>query len=309
MPLHGTEAALTLLLAAAIDHLLGEPAPRFHPVVWMGKALNALGAPWPRDSPRGAFLKGAAAWWLLAATTVAAVLLLQALIRTIEFESWPRASLLLRALLTGLILKPCLAWRMLRQEVVEVENALKTDLDLGRRRLSRIVGRDTAELSPTVVRESALESLSENLNDSWVAPLFWFVIAGVPGAMFYRFANTADAMWGTRGRFEWAGKWSARADDVLSFIPARLTAGLLALTSLRSPAGLKRIASVTASPNGGWPMGMMALALDVRLSRPGHYVLHETGRSVTDLDVHRGLHVAARVAWSGLVIAVVLIGV
>jgi adenosylcobinamide-phosphate synthase len=79
------------------------------------------------------------------------------------------------------------------------------------------------------VRESAIESLAENLNDSVVAPLFWFALLGLPGAALYRFANTADAMWGYPGMrggryWQWAGKWAARADDVLSWVPARITA-------------------------------------------------------------------------------------
>jgi adenosylcobinamide-phosphate synthase len=84
------------------------------------------------------------------------------------------------------------------------------------------------------VRESAIESLAENLNDSVVAPLFWFALLGLPGAALYRFANTADAMWGYPGMrggryWQWAGKWAARADDVLSWLPARITALLLAV--------------------------------------------------------------------------------
>jgi len=132
----------------------------------------------------------------------------------------------------ALLLKPLLAWRMLRDEVQAVEDALAVSLDAGRQRLSRIVSRDTRALTETEVRESAIETLAENLNDSVVAPVFWFVLLGLPGAVVYRFANTADAMWGYRGMhngryWEWAGKWAARADDVLSWLPARVTALLL----------------------------------------------------------------------------------
>ncbi|WP_143760170.1 CobD/CbiB family cobalamin biosynthesis protein, partial [Colwellia marinimaniae] len=91
---------------------------------------------------------------------------------------------------------------------------------------------DVQPLDATAVRESAIESLAENLSDSVIAPLFWFVLLGLPGAALYRFANTADAMWGYPGMrggryWQWAGKWAARADDVLSWLPARLTALLL----------------------------------------------------------------------------------
>ena len=192
---------------------------------------------------------------------------------------------------------------MLRDEVCAVEQALGRGVEAGRDRLRHIEGRDTTELSVTVVRESALESLAENLNDSFVAPLFWFCLGGLPGAALYRFANTADAMYGLRGRWEWAGKWAARADDILSCVPARITALLLAITALRWPSGLPREARRTASPNGGWPMGMLALALDVRLSRPGYYVLHPEGHCAGPLDISRGLRIAARAALSAVVVA------
>ena len=190
----------------------------------------------------------------------------------------------LAALLLGLALKPMLAWAMLRSEVQAVETTLGQSLDAGRLRLAMLVSRDTTNLSATEVRESAMESLAENLNDSVVAPIFWFVIFGLPGAAVYRFANTADAMWGYRGsrngvNWEWAGKWAARADDVLSWVPARITALLLALISDGvSKHKLSEEAHKTPSPNSGWPMAAMALALGVRLQKPGVYVLNPSGR-------------------------------
>ena len=146
------------------------------------------------------------------------------------------------ALLLGLALKPLLAWRMLRDEVLAVEAALARSLAEGRTRLTHLVSRDVRALDEGAVRESAIESLAENLNDSVVAPLFWFLLLGLPGAALYRFANTADAMWGYRGErhgrvWEWAGKWAARADDVLSWLPARITALLLACLAPSPAAG------------------------------------------------------------------------
>ena len=190
----------------------------------------------------------------------------------------------LAALLLGVALKPMLAWAMLSSEVQAVETALGQSLDAGRQRLAMLVSRDTTNLSETEVRESAIESLAENLNDSVVAPIFWFVLFGLPGAAVYRFANTADAMWGYRGlrhgvNWEWAGKWAARADDVLSWLSARITALLLKLMS--SGVDLKTLsleARKTPSPNSGWPMAAMALALGVRLQKPGVYVLNASGR-------------------------------
>ena len=127
-----------------------------------------------------------------------------------------------------------------------------------------------------------------------MAPLFWFVMLGLPGAALFRFANTADAMWGYPGVYQgrnwlWAGKWAARADDVLGWVPARLTALLLALVvrgagGSLSLARLRAEAARTPSPNSGWPMAAMALALDVRLGKPGGYVLHAEGRSACSQD-------------------------
>jgi adenosylcobinamide-phosphate synthase len=293
----GPAGAIAVVAAFAIDRALGEPPARWHPVVWIGQALSRTGAPWPAKTPRAQFVRGMLFWLSLATLCVAIAFAADRLIVAIADLFAPLFRSAVRGLLLGALLKPLLAWRMLREEVGAVEQALTHGVQAGRERLRHIVGRDTTTLSVTVVRESALESLAENLNDSCIAPLFWFCVGGLPGAALYRFANTADAMWGVRGRWEWAGKWAARTDDVLSYLPARLSALLLAAVAARSPRGLSREARRTASPNGGWPMGMLALALDVRLSRPGYYVLHETGRCAGSRDVARGLELAARAVW------------
>jgi adenosylcobinamide-phosphate synthase len=303
---------LAVLVALAVDRIWGEPAVRWHPVVWMGAYLGWAGqhiAPLvPLSSSaqatqamgshqRHAFWRGALAWsagalgvWLLG---WAAAWLLSAA------TGW------LQAVLLGLLLKPMLAWRMLRDEVVAVEVALDPalggSLAAGRARLAWLVSREVSALTKDQVRESAIETLAENLNDSVVAPLFWFAVAGLPGAALYRFANTADAMWGYRGArqgrdWTWAGKWAARADDGLSWLPARLTAGLLALVCDRLWwRELGAQARQTPSPNSGWPMAAMALALDVRLGKPGVYQLNPSGRNPQAADTARALRLSGRV--------------
>ena len=289
-----------ILVAFLVDHFLGEPPARLHPVAWMGKALSSTGAPWEYSGPSAAYLRGAGLWLLGAAASAAAAWAATAAIRRLS-SSESVAGILIQAVAIGVLLKPLLAWRMLHDEVANVERALESELESGRAQLSRLVSRDTAHLSVAEVRESALESLAENLNDSLVAPLFWFGVAGLPGAALYRFANTADAMWGYRGRWEWAGKWAARADDVLSYIPARLTAALLAVAAWHSPARLSSIARITPSPNGGWPMGMLALALEVRLGKPGVYVLNSSAPAPLRSHLWRGLGMCRRAAWLSLV--------
>jgi adenosylcobinamide-phosphate synthase len=293
----GSVSALALVLAFGIDQLFGEPPLALHPVSWMGSFLNLSGAPWPTRRPATAFLSGAACWMAGAALCGGlAALAVMALPYIAQGAS--AAGPLVPVLGLAILLKPMLSWRMLCREVSAVETALSHEgLDAGRTRLQHLVSRNTAQLTETEIRESALESLAENLNDSLVAPVFWFVLGGLPAAAVYRFANTADAMWGYRGRFEWAGKWAARADDVLSFVPARLTALLLAIATPGLPRGVPRVAAATPSPNGGWPMGTLALLLGVRLSKPGVYVLNPGGTSVGAMEFSSGLSICARTAW------------
>jgi len=302
---HALAVAAALWLALAIDRWLGEPAARWHPVVWMGQYLGWIGSgiapPVAKAKPRdlSLFLIGVLTWCVGAICAGVVATGVQA-----AMVQWLPAWALAMAL--ALALKPLFAWRMLHDEVLAVEAALGVSLDAGRAQLARLVSRDVSVLSEREVRESAIESLAENLNDSLVAPLFWFVLLGLPGAAVYRFANTADAMWGYRGErngrdWTWFGKWAARADDVLSWLPARLTALLLALAAWQWPMGMAREARRTPSPNSGWPMAAMALLLGVRLAKPEVYALNAEGRPAEAADTDRAAQLGGRAA---LVLAV-----
>jgi len=263
---------LAMLVALLVDRALGEPPRWAHPVVGMGRYLGLFKL--TRLPPAVGFVAGALAWLAGAAAVALIALWLHGLV-LIHLQPWASVwRLTSAALLLGLLLKPLLAWRMLADEAMAVEAALSESLEAGRERLSRLVSRNTSALTETEVREAAIETLAENLNDSVIAPLFWFAIAGLPGAAVYRFANTADAMWGYRDAREWCGKFAARADDLLSWLPARLTA--LALMPPSLPA-LLREARRTPSPNSGWPMAAMALRLGLRLGKAGVYRLNEAG--------------------------------
>lgn len=283
---------MSIILALLIDRWCGEPPAPVHPVVWMGYYLKRIGQHLPNHGSGKAFFFGTIGW-LMGAGLVAAVYG----VAGFELAKLPRW---LEVLLTALLLKPLFALRLLLREVTAVEAALAQGLGAGRARLAHIVSRDTTNLDPDEIRESSLESLGENLSDSVVAPLFWFVLLGLPGAAVYRFANTADAMWGYRGRWEWAGKFAARADDLLNLIPARLTAiGLLLLGPKRWSllARLPREAARTTSPNSGWPMGALALALDVRLRKPGVYALNAEGLTPSAADISTALRRAEVTGW------------
>lgn len=309
----GLALAAAVPLALWLDQLFGEPPHWAHPVVWMGRYLGLAGRLLPpredrpgpspegrRDLPR--LLGGALLWSLGAVVCMGLACLWQAW--ALQQPAW------IAALLMGLMLKPMLAWRLLGREVQAVEDALAQSLPAGRARLAWLVSRDVSQLGPHQVRESAIESLAENLNDSVVAPLFWFMVLGLPGAALYRFANTADAMWGYPGwrrdgrgprrYWAWAGKWAARADDLLSWLPARLTALLLAWPARLRWAVLRAEAGKTPSPNSGWPMAAMALRLAVRLGKPGTYVLNPAALSPAPHHTRLALGWAeVAVRWAG----------
>jgi len=308
--------SVAVCVALALDRAFGEPAARWHPVVWMGHALEAMGrriAP-VRDVAENRFdarpwLGGVVGWCLGAVVVVALAWVLQQALAGLPWA--------VSALLTGLLLKPLLAWRLLGDEVRAVEAALSQSLDQGRERLSWLVSRDTRTLDEAGVRESAIESLAENLNDSVVAPLFWFLLAGLPGAALYRWANTSDAMWGYNGLrrdaqglqrdWTWAGQWAARADDLLSWVPARLTAAVLMLAG--GCVGWRKLwleAGQTPSPNSGWPMAALALVMGLRLRKPGVYVLNAAGRSPAAPDTAVAIALAGRALVVGLLLAGVL---
>ena len=308
---------LVLVLALGIDHYFGEPHLKIHPVVWMGQYLKVCGRFTVRCSPVPAFVLGATAWWAGVIMTGALAWYLQVLTlhqlarytnESANGNIGGNVSVAGCLALSGMILmawflKSMLSWRMLHAEVSAVETALQQSLQAGRDRLSWLVSRDTRLLSDTEVRESAIESLAENLNDSVVAPIFWFLLFGLPGAAIYRFANTADAMWGYRGMregvcWEWAGKWAAWCDDVLSWLPARLTALMLAFAA--GGLSLKALsieARKTPSPNSGWPMAAMALIIGVSLQKPGVYKLNPEGQPPQTSDTQAAQKYASKVVF------------
>jgi adenosylcobinamide-phosphate synthase len=173
------------------------------------------------------------------------------------------------------------------------------DIDAARKRLSWMVGRDTETLDQSEITRAAIESVAESLVDGIVAPLFWSVIGGAPGALIYRTANTLDSIVGHRTEaYEKFGKMSARTDDLLNWLPARICALVLCL--FRRPASwatVRREAALHASPNAGWPEAAMAYALGVRLGGSNFYdgkrielpVFNASGRAAAPSDIQASL--------------------
>jgi adenosylcobinamide-phosphate synthase len=297
---HASTYVWVLIVAGLIDLFFREPSNRFHPVAWIGLYLKHIGKIVQRKNPLIAFTLGTFFWISGAAITFFMVLKLEQLIFLMPVI--PRVSLL------AIILKPAFSWRMLKSEVENLGSALSESLTKGRTYLSRMVSRDVSELTQEEVLESGIESLFENLSDSVVAPIFFFVIGGAPFAWLYRYANTADAMWGYRGPWEHAGKFTAHADDLLSWIPARITAALISPRFfIKNFMQIKIEARKTSSPNGGWPMGMAALLLGIKLGKPGVYSLNPKGQRVTLKSIPLAIDLATRTVWLVFIISILSI--
>lgn len=303
-----TDPALILLCALAWDLLLGEPPAWLHPVVWMGRWVEASERLAPRASPLVVFAYGTAAVAAGLAVVVLGALGVDALLPWL-----PRAAAIL---LSAWLLKTTFAFRALIQAARSVQAALaEGNLAEARRRLAwHLVSRDTAALDGGLVAAAAIESVAENFGDGLVAPLLYYALFGLPGALVYRFANTADAMLGYHdARREYLGKFAARLDDGLNVVPARLAAGYLllgaALAGANAAGGWRvmwRDHGRTASPNAGWPMSAMAGALGVRLEKAGYYELGD-GANPSAGTIARSLRVlAASAVVFGIVILAAL---
>ena len=287
----GLVTPVTLGSAVAVDLLWGEPPGAIHPVVWMGRLIGAL----ERRAPEGE-----------AARLSYGVALVGIVVACAALSGWVVERVLERlglagAVLLGMCLKPAFAVRELLAATERVAVALDDgDLVRAREHLRWLVSRETSALDAPLLAAAAIESVAENASDSAVAPLVYFGLFGLAGAMGYRAVNTLDAMLGYRNeRYEHLGKAAARLDDAANFVPARLTALLLTLAApLVSGAWrdagaawavTRRDHGRTTSPNAGWPMAAAAGALGVALEKVGHYRLNGGGPAPDGVDVRRAI--------------------
>ncbi|HEY73531.1 MAG: hypothetical protein B6I35_11980 [Anaerolineaceae bacterium 4572_32.2] len=297
---------LTVLgLALALDLLLGDPPNLFHPVAWMGKVIGwgeraaPAAGPWPR------FAYGAAL--ALAGATVCTLPVVLLLIGARQL------GLFVYVVVAALLLKSTFTFSGLVRAARSVQQALLAGDLAGARRLAayHLVSRDTSALSEELVAAAAVESVAENVTDGVIAPLLFFLLAGVPGAWAYRFFNTCDSMLGYRDpEHEYLGKFAARLDDVLNWLPARLTGLLMVLAAWlagEDGAGAWRAMwaqhARTASPNAGWTMSGMAGALNVTLEKVDQYRLEGGTERLSAAVIQR----AARVAGATVALFVLLL--
>ena len=259
-------------LALLLERLVGYPRPLYgairHPVVWMGALLAALETRLNMGSHRR--LKGVLALSLLLLVTAVITIAIRLGLGAVPF-GWVLEAILATSLL---------AQKELGRAVRAVADALDHSLEAGRRQVSQIVGRDPETLDAAGVSRAAVESLAESTSDGVIAPLFWLVLGGLPGIALYKAINTADSMIGhkteTHIEFGWA---AARLDDLVNWIPARLSALLVAGAAFwvkgadaeKGWTTALRDARKHASPNAGWPEAAFAGALGFALGGPRSY--------------------------------------
>ncbi|AZL58864.1 cobalamin biosynthesis protein [Tabrizicola piscis] len=252
---------MILTIALLLDAAFGEPRILWdrlpHPAVLMGRLVGWC----DRRFNRGQSLR------------LRGVLVTLALLVTGLGIGWLIHALPDHGVVEVITLAILLAQKSLVEHVRAVATALRRSVAEGRAAVAMIVGRDTGSMTGPDVARAAIESAAENLSDGVVAPVFWYLVLGLPGIVAYKLINTADSMIGhMTPRYREFGWASARLDDVLNLIPARLTALLIALThGWVDPGPILRDAPKHRSPNAGWPESAMAPVLNVALSGPRSY--------------------------------------
>jgi adenosylcobinamide-phosphate synthase len=294
---------IPLCAGVLLDAILGDPMWLPHPIVAFGKAISACEKRFNRvvngvDNRRRNGRRTAIA------LIVGTYIFTSALIWIAKLISpWLGGVVMAVGVFYGL------AGTTLIREVRAVFRAADRSIEEGRRQVGRIVGRDTTQLTLQEVRTAALETLAENLSDGVVAPLFWYLLLGVPGMMAYKMVNTLDSMIGYQNdRYREFGRFAALTDDAFNYIPARLTALLMVLSAGRPSLWrfVRKYGRCHASPNSGYPESALAGILDCRFGGPHSYFgemfykpyIGETDRPLTTRDMELAVRINVRAtAW------------
>jgi adenosylcobinamide-phosphate synthase len=298
----GVHLLAVVVVAIALDLALGDPPNTIHPVAWMGRAIALGRRGLCRGGPLRLFVAGGALTLVVVALAGLAGWLLVSLGGALGSSG---------VVLEAVALKCTLALRGLAAAAREVARALQGG-DLGTARVSvgrHLVSRPTATLGTGQVAAAAIESVAENLTDSFVSPLLFYLVFGLPGALAYRALNTADSMLGYReGPLEYFGKVAARGDDLANLVPARVAAlALVIAAGRRAPAVWSTMLGDhrrTPSPNAGWTMAALAGALGVRVAKPGVYALGAGDEPTVD-DVGRALRLLEQAVVLVVLVAII----
>jgi len=268
--------ALVLFAALLVDRLIGDPHSAWHPVALIGRFIGWWGKP-EYYSPGIQRFTGVILWLVTVALFAAPFYCFAAL-----------APWYLYLIVAPFLLKSCFAWRSLEEHTIAVVDALKDGVENGREKVTMLVSRSTANLDREHILSAGYESMTENLTDSIISPLFFFCLFGLTGAAVFRAANTMDAMLGYRDERERIGWCAARMDDILNYIPARITVLLLLLHFFQrgrlSPAlkVMRRDGRNRPGFNGGIVMATMAGGVGIRFEKPGVYTIGDGERTLDE---------------------------
>lgn len=264
---------IILTAAVVVDFAFGEYSPKYHPTVWLGEGFNYLvNINLKRNK-----------WLLFLSGMIREILYLFLIAVFIYFllNIFKIINISLYLFLSIYLLKSTFSIRHFIECIKAIHSDLaKKDTNLARKNLKNLVSRDRTNLSEKEIIDATIASAAENLNDSVIAPIFYYLFMGVAGAILYRVINSIDAMIGYRTKkYEYFGKFAARLDDAVNFIPARITAILILISSLlikncsskNAINIMLRDNSKTPSINGGWPMAALAGALKITITKPGYY--------------------------------------
>ena len=274
-----------IILSLLLDIFFGEPPSFLHPVVYMGKIINFLKPHLIKNENK------------ISGFYLTFILLSLFLIPTYFIIQFTQFNFLIYILISALILFTTFAIKELLSTVERVKKDIKSDINQARKSVSYLVSRDTSHLTREELISATIETLTENITDSVISPLFYTLFLGVLGGVTYRVINTLDAMVGYKNKeYINIGWFPARLDDILNFLPARLTGILIIFSALlmglnwrRSYYTMMKDAKKTPSPNSGYPMAAAAGALGIRLEKKSYYTLGESINSLNECVIDQAL--------------------
>jgi adenosylcobinamide-phosphate synthase len=300
------ENLLILPLALAVDLVFGEYPRRLHPVVWLGQVISWQLKLAPRKNNKAQFVYGILIVLLTVALFTVPVYFILSYIRGV--------SMIVYVLVAAVLLKSTFSLRELYQAAQKVKRRLAAgEMREARKEVGYLVSRDTRRLGQRHLISAVVEMEAESVTDSVVAPLFYWLLLGVPGAVAYRVINTLDSRIGYHGQYEYLGKFATRLDDVLNYLPARLSGLLLVISAYlgrlngsRAWQIMQRDHARTESPNAGWTMSAAAGALEVQLEKPGCYRLGNDSQplALSAITANLRLVVLSSLVWFGMCVGI-----
>ncbi|MCI5866705.1 MAG: cobalamin biosynthesis protein [Methanosphaera sp.] len=287
-------SVIIIVLAVVIDTIFGEVPDKIHPVIYMGNVIEKLKNYLPKTRFSGLLT-------IITTNFIFVTLTLLLLIISLFINKY------LYIIIAAIILSTTFSIKFLIQSVKDIQIQLKKDINIARKSMSYLVSRDTEQLTEARIASAAIETLTENITDSIISPLFYVLVFSIPFGMIpailigviYRVSNTMDAMLGyqTEELID-IGRYPALLDDVLNYIPARITgiyviiaSALLRYDYKSSYTMMRKYATKTPSPNSGYSMAATAGALNITLVKEGVYTLGEGTEELTGDKIQQAIEI------------------